>query len=380
MKKKTAKIVKEPARPKVDRARAEAMIRELARPERLAQEAEKLLRRLRDDPALAKIRFDGEKLLAALDEHGSLEGLADALVTEDVRAHARIVLEERASTGGRIEDLLPYRVGMHLLEAEAGAKRPASKNPFWAAVAIATAHEMPLSLYVAARPAAELLEEARAGRVAEGFKAFLETDERMAALKKALHQLDLESILLHAMLAFDEGAEIALPLEATLAGPIEAAKSAKRRQALAGIGMSGPIGAEQAKVLMTAVEKDRDRAVPAYRAELLARFEEAARDADPRRTRTLLAMLVALETMPPSRNVPLMGAYEQAAAQAADEADGPEKPLVHGILGRPLDPAGYRAYAEHLAKTDPARAKAFAAAALAQFPDDAGLKEASGAS
>jgi hypothetical protein len=373
VKKKSAKIVKNVARPKVDRATAERLVNELANPKRLAQEAEKLLRHLRNDPAMARIRFDADALLAALAQHDTVEQLADALVTDDVRAFARVILEERASQGGKIEEILPYRVGMHLLETEAQAKRPAGKNPFWAAVAYATAHELPVTFYLASRAIAEITAEARDGRVAAAFAAFLVSDPRVAALKKAVHMLDLESILLHAMLAFDEGAEIALPLEATLAGPIEAAKSTRRRQALAGIGMSDPLGAEQAKVLMLAVEKDRDRAIPAYRAELLERFEEAARDADARRLRTIFALLVSLEVLPASRNVPLMGAYEQAAPRAVDEAEGEEKALVHAVLARPMDVAGYRAYAAWLAKTDPARCIGFVAAALAHFPDDAGL-------
>ena len=57
-----------------------------------------------------------------------LEKLADALVTNDLRAFARIILEERAAEGGKIEEILPYRVGMHLLETEAEAKRREAKE------------------------------------------------------------------------------------------------------------------------------------------------------------------------------------------------------------------------------------------------------------
>ncbi|HVY62955.1 MAG TPA: hypothetical protein VHF22_14960, partial [Planctomycetota bacterium] len=90
----------------------------------------------------------------------------------------------------------------------------------------------------------------------------------------------------------------------------------------------------------------------------------------------LLAVLVALEALPASRNVPLMAAYEAAAPRAMEEDGEPEaKRLLHMVLGRPLDAGGYKAYAEWLkANGRAAEAKDFAAAAATAFPDDADLK------
>jgi hypothetical protein len=402
MKKKTAKIEKQTSRPKLDKRDVEALVKELARPERLAREAERLLRRLRDEPALMRIRFAPEALVAAAREAAPpppppekpekpdaaapreefAARIADRFVTEEVRSNAIQILESQANAGGKLEDILPYRVGIHLLEAEREKERPPSQNPFWISVATATALELPLTLYLRARPAADLAGEAREGRAAPAFQDFIAKDEGLRSLKKALPLLDLEAILIHAMIGFEEAHEIALPLAAALSGPIESAKAARRRQLLAGVGSAAPPEAEQAKVLMSAIEKDKDRAVPAYREDLLRRFAEASREVESpetaalgeRRRRSLFAVLVSLETLPASRNVPLMAAYEQAAPRAFEEAEEWEKPLLHAIFGRPLDAAGYRAYARRLLESDKPRARALAEGALAAFPGDAELE------
>ena len=90
----------------------------------------------------------------------------------------------------------------------------------------------------------------------------------------------------------------------------------------------------------------------------------------------LVAMLVSLEAVPPSKNVPLMGAYEAAWPRIMDEAGEEERKLLHDLLAKPLDVAGYRAYAAWLAGADKAAAKRFAEAALAYFAGDAELEKA----
>lgn len=372
MKKKTSKIVKNRERPKMDRAELDALVKELSRPERLAREADKLLRRIRDDPALAALRFDAAALLAAAAAEGATPAsVADALVADDARARARATLEARAKEGGQLDEILPYRVGVFLLDAEGEKKRPPSQNPFWLGVLSASALELPVALYLGARDGAEVAAEAAEGRAGPPFKAFLDADPRIATLRKVVPQIDLESLLIAAMLAFGaEAHEIALPLHAALKGPIEAARAARRRQALAGVGSPASAQAEHARTLMAAVEKDKERAVPAYRREVLDRFAEAAREGATARLGRLLSIIVALEELPPSKNVPLMAAYEAAGARALEEAEEWERPLLEAILRRPLEPAGYREYARKLLASDPARGKAFAEAAVAAFPDD----------
>jgi hypothetical protein len=395
MKKKSSKITHGGKHvPKLDKQQVEALVQELARPERLAREAERLLRRLRDDRALMGIRFAPEALVKAAQEAEGADAqavaaaIADRLVTPEFRDAAQRTLEARARAGGKLDEILPYRVGVHLLDAESEKKRPPGQNPFWLGVLSASAHELPLALYLESRPLEELEAEAARGAVAAGFRAFLEGDARVQAVRRAAPKLDLESTLLHAMLGFLEAHEIALPLHAALRGPIEAARAARRRQTLAGVGSAGPREEEQAKTLMAAVEKDKDRAVPAYREELLERFREAAaqsRAAETavparRRLAALLAALVALEALPVTRHVPLMAAYEAAAPRAIDESgEGDERRLLHMVLGRPLDAAGYKTYAAWLRDNGrAAEAKAFAAAAATAFPEDPELPALAG--
>ncbi|HVY62323.1 MAG TPA: hypothetical protein VHF22_11755, partial [Planctomycetota bacterium] len=241
MKKKTSKITHGGKHvPKLDREQVEALVQELARPERLAREAERLLRKLRDDRAVMGIRFAADALVKAAGEAEGADAqafaadLTNRLVTDEVREGARRALDAAARAGGKLDEILPYRVGVHLIEAESEKKRPAGQNPFWLGVLSASAHDLPLALYLDSRPLEEIAAEAERGAAQRAFQAFLEGDERVQVVRRATPKLDLESVLLHAMLGFLEAAEIALPLHAALRGPIEAARAARRRQALAG--------------------------------------------------------------------------------------------------------------------------------------------------
>src|SRR5437867_1564691 len=82
--------------------------------------------------------------------------------------------------------------------------------------------------------------DALGGAAREGLERFLSDDARAQAIGKLVREADLESTLIHISLGFEEAREIALPLEAALHGPIEAAKAAKRRQALVGVGRTAP--------------------------------------------------------------------------------------------------------------------------------------------
>src|SRR5262249_39998258 len=157
------------------------------------------------------IRFERSKFLDMLKEpeapadpakprEAFAARVADRFVTDEVRSGALRVLESKAGAGGKLEDILPYRLGIHLLESEREKERAPSKNPFWLSVATATALELPLDLYLASRPAADIEREAAEGRAAPALEAFLGSDERARALRKEIPQLDLEAILIHAML------------------------------------------------------------------------------------------------------------------------------------------------------------------------------------
>jgi len=386
VKKKTAKIEKERARPKIGQAEVDALVRELSKPERIAREAEKLIRGVRSDPRLRSLRFAPEALVAAVAEHGAaekpVEAITNALATPEMLESVRRTLDAVAKSAGKLEEILPFRVGVHMLDAAGEKGRPPAQNPLWSAILSATAYDLPIALYVATRGVADLEKEAILGRAASSFQTFYEADERLRAMRKALPGIELETVLIHAQLGFEEAHEIALPLEAALMGPIEAAKASRRRMTLAGIGAPAANDAEQAKILSLAIERDKERAVPAYRRELTQRLQEAARDAAApatkeaglRRFASLWAMLATLELLPPTKNIPLIAAYEQAAPRAIDEASPEDQPLVKGVLFKPLDPAPYRALGRRLLETDKGRARAFAEAALAAFPGDAELE------
>jgi hypothetical protein len=390
VKKKTAKIEKERARPKLDRAQLDALVKELSRPERLAQEVGKLVRLIRSDRRLLGLRFAPAALAAAATELAGAEkgadGLLDRLVTEDFALETRRVLESCARETAKLEDLLPFRVGLHMLEAAREKGRPASQNPVYAGILSASAFDMPIALALEGRPADEVVREAREGRAGESLRRFFEEDARVRALRDCVGGFDIEAVCIHAQLGFTEGHEIALPLEAALMGPIEARRAGLRRRALAGIGAVQTPADEQARILAAALERDAERAIPAFRRELVARLEEAAREAasaataarGERRFASIWALCANLELLPPTRVIPLIAAYETAAPRAIEEADPASAPLLKALFVNPLDPAPYGAYARHLAASAPERARAFAAAALAAFPGDAALSAVKG--
>jgi hypothetical protein len=392
MKKKKLEIRKETAHPKLDRAQYDALVAELSKPERLAHEAGRLIERLRDERELFEIRFEPEALGAAALAAGAgtakeqAARAAEGLVTDALREALLARLDRLAKRGGALQELLPYRVGRFLLEAEMGGKVAPGKSALWIGVLQVSALEAPLELYARGRPPAELRAEAAAARARPGFERFLAEDARAVAIRGLLAGADLEAMLIHFSLGFARAAELVLPFEAALHGPVEAARAARRRQALVGIGRGESRAQESMRVIAGAVEKDRARATEAYRALLLDLWDEArgaaapARPAaGPREEERIFAALLGLEALEPARNLPLLAAYEAAGPHAAEEAEPWAQPLLHAILARPLDTSGYRAYAQGLAASGNAeRARTFARAALDALGEDAGLRAVAG--
>lgn len=395
MKKKQARIERDGGRrPKVDKEAYDRLVAEISRPERLAEEVRRLAERLRDEAELLDLRFDPDALARAAAEvaagkpEGDPKDLAAEtiarLATADLRERALETLDRLARRSAELAAILPYRVGGFLLGAEREGTLAPRKNAVWIAVLQASALDAPVALHVRERlaeDAAALRTDLAAGGARARFERFLADDARARAIARVLPPAaDFEAILIHLLLGLEGARELALPLEAALSGPIEAARAARRQQALVGIGAPAGREAESMKVLQAALAKDAARAIPAFREALLERWDEAARPPAAARAIRVFAALLALEMLPPERNLPLLAAYEAAGPRAVEEATAAERPLLHAILARPLDKAGYRAYTAWLAGEggEPARAKAFARAALDALGEDPDLAAIAG--
>jgi hypothetical protein len=368
-------------------AREEAIARiasALAKPERAVREFGRLIDRFVEEPALCGLRFPAGALAEAalaLDPAAPNEkraaDLIERLLTAEFRGRARETFSDLTRRGRGIDDAGPYVIGGALIDGGHVA--------IWEVLLVISAIDALLELYVrgrlaSAEGAAALRAELAAGAARAPFERFLAEDPRARALRAIAEEPPIERTLGQFMPAFSEADEIAIPIEAALRGPIESAKAARRRQALADLPGGATPEAEELAVLGRALAKDRERAVAAFRADLLERWDEAVTEPPPSgagatRAERIFAALAALEVLPPERHPLLVAAYAGAPARAAEGATGSERAHLDAIFARPLDPEGYRLYAAALlARGAPARAASFARAAIAALGEDEHLR------
>jgi hypothetical protein len=263
----------------------------------------------------------------------------------------------------------PYFVGVTLTSEEIET-RP-GQNPLWAEIARLSALEAPIFLWLDAeltrdQPQAQgsretFLEAARGGQLHVRLKRWLKETTTLTDLAYVISDLTVETLLVELNLGFHEAAEVAIPLDSALHGPIESARAARRRHALLGVTSGSHREAEAARTLHKAITRDRALAIPAYRSALVERLEAALRecasppagdrlhlDARRRRVSALTAALLATEVLPPARNFPLHVVYEAAATHAIKRAGPEERSRLEKVLRRPLSRDDHESYAAWL--------------------------------
>ncbi len=401
------------------------LAREIASPERLHQQGQRLLEGIAVDSALRSLRFDFRRVAAWAKDAAGSEGeeapsprpssrggegdegerkrMLERLVTDDLRAAARELLQTLAKAAKDLRAALPYRVGVAVIEYDRDERHGPGDSPFWRAVLVATAFEWPFIAFVRERLAplgeAELRARLEGGEGVGGgggggptslageLEAFLRDDARAKRVMALAEDPPIARRVGRFLVARDDLIpEVLFPLERVLHGvPVEP-RLERRRRALAFATPRDPEreAADATRAWADALAKDAPNVVPVYRSycvalALVAREagaeEEAggAEESDPDALPAAVADAIALETLPPGAHIGLFACYEarvRNAPEVVGEDDPAERAAVLAVLRAPLDPAPYRAFADHLRATGKGDRAALADAAIRDlFPE-----------